>query len=227
MVLGNGATEFAALAGDIAKPGIAFGPRPIVHVIEKLAALFVGARRRDGAHDISSFDHLGEQAKARTDEVRRDILDLDRVAQIGLVVTVFQHRFGIGNARKRPLGHRPGRPAAKTGIFLEDTGQNRLDGCKNIVLCYKAHFKIELIKLTRRAIRPCIFITKAWRDLEIAIKARHHQQLLEHLRRLRQRIELPRMDARRHQIIARAFGAARRQDRRLKLGEALIDHAAA
>ena len=32
------------------------------------------------------------------------------------------------------------------------------------------------------------------------------------------------MQARRYQIIACAFRAARRQDRRLKLGEALIDH---
>ena len=33
------------------------------------------------------------------------------------------------------------------------------------------------------------------------------------------------MQARRHQVVARPFRAARCQDRRLKLGEALIDHA--
>src|SRR3546814_13162808 len=51
--------------------------------------------------------------------------------------------------------------------------------------------------------------------------------LLEHLRRLRQRIEFAGVDAARHQIVARALGRRRGQDRRLIFGEALLGHAAA
>jgi hypothetical protein len=45
VVLGDRAAELAALAGDIAQPGMAFGARPVVHLVEELAALV----RRAGA----------------------------------------------------------------------------------------------------------------------------------------------------------------------------------
>ena len=56
----------------------------------------------------------------------------------------------------------------------------------------------------------------------VTVEARHHQQLFEQLRRLRQREELPRMHARRHQIIARAFGRAAREHGRFHVDEALL-----
>ena len=71
-----------------------------------------------------------------------------------------------------------------------------------------------------------VFVAEAGRDLEIAVEARHHQQLLEHLRRLGKRIEFAGVHAAGHQIIARAFRAAGGEDRRLEFHEALIDHAA-
>ena len=227
MVLGDGAAELTALAGDIAETGIAFAARPFVHVVEELAALFGRAGRRNGAHDVAALHHLGEQAKARPDEVAADIADDDRVAQVGLVVAVLQHRFRIGNARERALGDRPRITAAEAGELFKHPGQHGFDGSEHVFLGDKAHFEIELVEFTRAAISPRVFIAEAGRDLEIAIKAGDHQQLLEHLRRLGKRIEFPRMHAAGHQIIARAFRAARRQDRRLEFHEPLIDHAAA
>ena len=50
---------------------------------------------------------------------------------------------------------------------------------------------------------------------------RHHQDLLEELRRLRQGVELTRVHAARHQVVARPFGRRLRQDRRLDLPEPL------
>src|SRR3546814_15828673 len=76
-----------------------------------------------------------------------------------------------------------------------------------------------------RSIGTGFFVTKARRDLEIAIEARNHKELLEHLRRLRQRVEFTRMHAAGHQIVTRALRRAGRQDRRLKFSEALLDHA--
>ena len=59
-------------------------------------------------------------------------------------------------------------------------------------------------------------------DLEVAIEPGDHQDLLEDLRRLRQRVELARVHAARHQIVARAFRRRLRQHRRLDLEEALL-----
>src|SRR5690606_38328078 len=53
MVLGDRAAELAALAGDIAEPGMAFRTRPVVHVVEELAALLRRGRSRDRA-DLAS-----------------------------------------------------------------------------------------------------------------------------------------------------------------------------
>ena len=66
-----------------------------------------------------------------------------------------------------------------------------------------------------------ILVAEAADDLEVAIDARDHQDLLEDLRRLRQREELARMHAARHEIVARALGRRLGQDRRLDLEEAL------
>ena len=108
-----------------------------------------------------------------------------------------------------------------SGEFLEHAGQHRLDGGEDIVLGDKAHFQIELVELARRAVGAAILVAETGRDLEIAVEARHHDQLLELLRRLRQRIELARIAARRHQEVARPFRRRRGQDRRLEFGEAL------
>ena len=141
------------------------------------------------------------------------------IAQVRLVGAVFQHRLGIGNARKRRLGHR-----LAIGEFLEHARQHRLDGGEDIVLGDEAHFQIELVELARRAVGAAILVAETGRDLEIAVEARHHDQLLELLRRLRQGIELAGIAARRHQKVARAFRRGRGQDRGLEFGEALVDH---
>ena len=62
-----------------------------------------------------------------------------------------------------------------------------------------------------------ILVAKAARDLEVPVEARDHEQLLVELRRLRQRVELARMHAARHEIVASAFGRGLGEDRRLDL----------
>ena len=69
---------------------------------------------------------------------------------------------------------------------------------------------------------PQILVAKAARDLEIPVEPGDHEQLLIELRRLRQRVELARMDAARHEIVARALGRRLRQDRRFDLEEPVV-----
>ena len=103
--------------------------------------------------------------------------------------------------------------------------QHRLQGGKHVFLGDERHLQVELVKLARRPIGTAILVAETGRDLKVAVEAGHHQQLLELLRRLRQRVKLARVLARRHEEVARAFRAGRRQDRRLKLHESLLDHA--
>src|SRR5439155_8520048 len=81
-----------------------------------------------------------------------------------------------------------------------------------------------LIQLAGQAVGARVLVAETWSDLEVAIEARHHQELLVLLRRLRQRVELSGMNPRRHQEIARALWRGRRQDRGLELEEALLLH---
>src|SRR3546814_6576306 len=75
-----------------------------IHVVEEFAALFRRPRCRDGAHHVARRDDIGKAAEARPGEMRRHVADDQRVAQIRLVVAIFQHRFPIGDARERSRG---------------------------------------------------------------------------------------------------------------------------
>jgi hypothetical protein len=117
-----------------------------------------------------------------------DVGDHDRVAQVRLVRAVLQHRLAI---RMRGNG------AGVTGLPLPNSSNTPrstgLDGVEHVFLRDEAHLEIELVELARRAVGARVFVAEAGRDLEVAVEARHHQQLLELLRRLRQRVELARM----------------------------------
>ncbi len=148
----------------------------------------------------------------------RDHLHLDRVTQVGLVGAVPQRRVFVGYLR--PL--RVDLPAPAK--LLENAANHRLDRVEHVLLRDKAHLQIKLVEISGRAIRPRVFIPETRRDLEIFVKARHHQQLFELLRRLRQGVELARMQPRRHQKIPRALRARRGDNRRLIFAELLIPH---
>jgi hypothetical protein len=116
-------------------------------------------------------------------------LHFNGVAQVRLVGAVFAHRHVIGNAR-HILAHR-----LAIGELLEGVEDHRLHGGEQVVLRDEAHFEVELVELARQAVGARVFVAEAGRDLEVAVKARHHQQLLVLLRGLRQGEELAGMDA--------------------------------
>ena len=72
---------------------------------------------------------------------------------------------------------------------------HRLDGGEYVFLGDEAHLDVELIEF-QAAVGAQVLVAKAGRDLEVAVEAGDHQQLLELLRRLGQRIELARMHPR-------------------------------
>ena len=130
-------------------------------------------------------------------------------------------RLVVGNAR----------PVLRHGLaareFLEHAGDDRLHGREDVVLLDEAHLDVELVEFARQAVGARVLVAEARRDLEIAVEARDHQQLLVLLRRLRQRVELAGMNARRHEEVARALRARGSQDRRRELVEARLRACAA
>ncbi len=214
----------SAFEHDVAEPRRAHvGARPLVQLVEEGARLGGGTRRRDRAHDAALLDDVLERLEF--DFVAGKFLayigDHNGVPQVRLVGAVFQHCLGVGNARKF-LSH-----GLAAGKFLEHPAQYGLHYREHVVLRDKAHLDVELIKLAGRAVGARILVAKAGRDLKVAIEARNHNQLLELLRRLRQRVELAGVQTRGHEKIARTLGRACRENRRLKLEEALLLHAAA
>jgi len=87
------------------------------------------------------------------------------------------HGVGIGDARER-IGQ------VHALHFLEELANHALHQRGDRLLVDEGHFNIELGEF-RLAVGAQVFVAEAAHDLIVAIEARHHQQLLEELRRLR------------------------------------------
>src|ERR1019366_5843990 len=98
--------------------------------------------------------------------------------------------------------------------------QEAFDHAENRLRSRKADLQIDLRELGL-AVGAQVFVAKAAHDLKVFVEARNHQDLFEELRRLRQRVELARINAAGHQVVARAFGGGARHEGRLDLVEAL------
>ena len=199
-VLGDWALGAGRFIDDVAETGGAARARPFVELVEERTRLRRGTRCRNGAHDRTHLDGLGKDAEAGAAENLGHIGVADRVPEIRLVGAVAQHRFLERDARER---HR--RDDAIVREFLEHAMQHRFDRLEHVFLGHERHLEIELIKLAGRTVGATVLVAEAGGDLEIAIEARHHQELLELLRRLRQRVELAGMKTRGHQEVARPF----------------------
>ena len=63
---------------------------------------------------------------------------------------------------------------------------------EDVFLRDEAHLEVELVELARQTVGARILVAEAGRDLEIAVEAGDHQELLVLLRSLRQGVELAR-----------------------------------
>src|SRR5262249_2277262 len=132
------------------------------------------------------LEDAGEHLETRAAELLGDIAHLDRVAQVRLVRAVKADRVRILDARERAgLGDR-----SALAKLLEHAGEHGLDRLEHVFLRDEAHLEVELVELAGRAVGARVLIAEARRDLEVAVEAGDHQQLLELLRRLRESVEL-------------------------------------
>ena len=94
----------------------------------------------------------------------------------------------------------------------------------DVVLVNERHLDVELREL---GLTVCaeVLVAVAAGDLVVALHAAHHEQLLEQLRRLRQRVPGTRRQPRGHQEVSRALWRGARERRRLDLEEVVaVEH---
>ena len=132
-----------------------------------------------------SRPHVGESGKA----------------QVGFVGAELAHGVVVGDARERCGQRDAGCGKAR--------GEELLNYREDMFAAREAHLEIDLREL-KLAIGAEILVAETAGDLEVAVEARDHEDLLEDLGRLRQCVELAWMDAAWYQEIARAFGGGLR-----------------
>ena len=158
----------------------------------------------------------GEGAEVGVAEDVGQLGQLHPEAHVGLVGAVTLHRLVPGHPRDRR------RSLARTRGFRGGQHCDR-DRVEHVGLVGEGHLDVELHEL-ELPVGAQVFVAQAARDLEVAVEATDHQQLLEQLRALRQRIERAGPQARRHDEVARAFRRRRDQHRGLDLDEVLRRH---
>jgi hypothetical protein len=105
------------------------------------------SRRRDRPHGAGVDDH-GEQAlKPEPRKCSDTSCMIDRVAQVGLVGAVFEHRLVIGNAREQRLAS----PACRWRTSSNTPAHHRLHRVEHVFLRDEAHLEVELVELARQS----------------------------------------------------------------------------
>ena len=98
-----------------------------------------------------------------------------------------------------------------------------LDDSKQNVALGERHLNIHLRELGL-AVSTKVLVPETAYDLKVAVETADHQQLLEQLRGLGQRVKMARMDAAGHQEVARAFRRGAGHKRRFDFNEAMPTH---
>ena len=141
--------------------------------------------------------------------------ELEAEAEVGLVRAVAVAGLGPRHA----LNRRRALPRRRLGGVEHGGG----DVGHDVVLGGEGALHIELHEL-ELAVGPEVLVAQAAGDLEVAVEAAHHEELLGQLRALRERVELAVVEPRRDRELPRPLGGGRPQQRRLDFGEALAVH---
>ena len=152
-----------------------------------------------------------DAAAVVADDDVREIHERQAEAKVRFIRAVLAHGLAVGEAGE-------GAGEVDAADVLPEGDHQPLDDVLHVLFDDEAHLDVDLRELGL-AVEPEIFVAEAAHDLEVAVHARHHEQLLEDLGRLRERVELTGVEPRRDQEVA---GAARRvlhHERRFDLGE--------
>ncbi len=183
-----------------------------LEAVDLAAAEGVGVVDRQALHDAAFVDRAAEGPEAARGEDVRELDQLELDAGVGLVAAVARHRLRVRQAREGPR-------QAHADHVLPRAGGELLERGEHVVDADERHLEVELREL-ELAVGAQVLVAEAARDLEVALEARDHEELLQELGRLRQGVELAGVQPARHQEVARTLGRGLGQDRRLDLDEA-------
>ena len=210
--LGRRAGPAAAVAD--AHEGHALGAVRLGEVgelVELRAAEAIAVGHAQALDDAALGDGVVEHAEPGVDAARRQITQREVEPQVGLVDAVLVHRLGVGHAAQRQRD-------LEAEDVLPQRRDHALDRGLQDLLGHERHLDVDLRELGL-AIEAEILVAEAAHDLEVAVVARDHQQLLEDLRRLGERVELAGVEPRRHEEVPRAARRVLHHERRLDLEE--------
>ena len=207
-----GAVLLDADIGQAAEAAFLGQPRPVLlHHLDGRVGETLGV---DGLHHAAVFQRAGKHLELRALENAGEVDDLHAEAEVGLVAAVAVHGFAPGHARQRQRRHRMARGLHQAHDQAVDDGDDVFGG-------HERHLDVDLGEF-RLAVGAQVLVAEAAGDLDVAVHAGHHQQLLVLLRGLREGEEHARAHAAGHEIVARAFRRALGQDRRFDLDELLL-----
>ena len=199
------------------QPHEARGPPPLRlrdEVVELLPRELSATGSRDPLDPPAGGHHRCERVEAGPGEDTVQVRELHAVTEVRLVGSVSIDDFLVGEARERRWDVDPVHLA-------HELCEQRLHQREDVLLVHERHLQVELGEL-EPAVGPRRLVTEAPDDLVVAVLAGDHEQLLQLLRRLRQRVERPREQASRDQEVAGALRRAAPEHRRLDIDEATL-----
>ena len=179
---------------------------PIGQGIELLAGVVRATGCYDSEHGFSVVKDAEPLALCDGTEVD----ELHAETHVGFVASVALHGLVVGHAWKRiDFDVEDG---------FEEVAHEVLKRLQHVFLLHKCHLAVNLREF-RLSIRAEVFVAEALDDLVIAVVSADHQQLLERLWALRQRVKLTGVHARRHDKVPCTFRCGLDQIRRLNFDE--------
>ena len=134
----------------------------------------------------------------------------------GLSRAVPRDRLRVPHARERPQRR-------LSADRLEARDDAALEHVEHVLALDERHLEVELAEL-ELPVRAQILVAPACCDLVVAVEPADHAQLLEELRRLRQRVELAGLEPDGHEEVARTLRCSLRHARRPDVDEGEVVH---
>ena len=182
-----------------------------VQLVHRLAPALALAGHVDRDDRAAVVEDRLEHLEARAAHGVRHVRDLHPEPEVGLVRAEPADGVGVGHPGER------GRDLDAPRV-APDVRDQALDQGVDALLGGERHLDVDLGEL-RLAVGAQVLVPKALGDLNVAVQAGHHQDLLVRLRALGECVELTRVDAAGHQVVARALGRRLHEDGRLDLDE--------
>ncbi len=214
----RGEVGTGAQAGDVEEVEAAVAEAGADFAKERLAR--GAAELADGGDDEAEDGQLLLDLERRAQFGRQQVGERDHRGQahVGLVDAVVADGVVVGHAGE-------GRGEGDAG-GCEGGGEEALDDGEDGLLRGEGHLEVDLGELGL-AVGAQVLVAEAAGDLEVAVEAGDHEDLLEDLRRLRERVELAGVDAAGDEVVARALGGGAGHEGGFDLEEALGDEVVA